>query len=169
MIEKKTDKTDVEYEVSLKNFSSVNLLKPDTQAWSNACDQLGLTSAERSFYALCKATELQGHIFKPHQLICTQGEIVDYAHLVIAGRVEIISGKQSLRVGPGAVFGLAEGIMEQTHMLTARALDVATTMAIPMSKVLLEWSRMHKGLRGIERCTVMRVLNSHAHQTGGAA
>lgn len=169
MIEKKTDKTDVEYEVSLKNFSSINLLKPDTQAWSNACDQLGLTSAERSFYALCKATELQGHIFKPHQLICTQGEIVDYAHLVIAGRVEIISGKQSLRVGPGAVFGLAEGIMEQPHMLTARALDVATTMAIPMSKVLLEWSRMHKGLRGIERCTVMRVLNSHAHQTGGAA
>lgn len=168
MIEKKTEIAEIEYEISLKSFSSVNLLKPDTEGWSAVCDQLGLTSAERIFYALCKATELQGHVFKPRQLICTNGEMVNYAHVVIGGRVEIISGHQTMRVGPGSVFGLAEGIMEKTHMVTARALDVVTTTAIPMSKVLTEWSRMHKGLRGIERCTVMRVLNSHSNQTGGA-
>jgi hypothetical protein len=160
---------DIQFEISFDHFSHFKFLKPYSDSWNEMCNKLELNSAERIFYALCKSTEMNSHVYKPSQLICTQGAPVSHAHVVIGGYVELVTRQHTMRVGPGAVFGLAEGIMTLPHLYTVRATEVVTTSAIPMAKVLKEWPQMHKGLRGIERCTVMRVLGESAQTKGSVA
>lgn len=162
-----TDSAGVHFEVDYTYFSEVNGLIPDSTRWYEACERLNLSSAERIFFALCRSMELDSHVFKPGDMIAREGEEVYDAHIVMSGHVNVTqkTGK-TFRVGIGGVFGLAEGVMSLPHAYTVSADDVVTTSVIPLLKVHRELPRVHKGLKGIERCTIMRILNGAGVSVG---
>ena len=49
--------------------------------------------------------------------------------------------------------------MDLPHAYTVIAEGLVTTSVIPLSKVQKDLPRIHKGLQGIERCTMLRILN----------
>ena len=151
---------DIAYEVSMAQLPDFHGIQHDTLLWNTTCDSLGLTSDQRIFYALCKSTHIDSHVFHPNASICRAGEDVHQAHIVVDGYVELSDGTRKVKVGAGAVIGLAEGIIEQPHTWSAIAVGLVTTNAISMTKLLREWPLFHKGLRGIERCTISRITDA---------
>jgi len=152
--------SDVHFEVDYTYFSEVNGLNPDSIRWLEACERLNLSSAERIFFALCRSMELDSHVFKPGDVIVREGSEVYESHIMMNGYVTVSqkNGK-NFRVGIGGVFGLAEGVMDLPHAYTVIAEGLVTTSVIPLSKVQKDLPRIHKGLQGIERCTMLRILN----------
>lgn len=150
----------VHFEVDKGHFSEVIGLNPESNAWHETCERLNLSSAQRIFFALERSLDLHTHIFKPGEIIAREGQAVDDSHIIMSGYVTVSqkSGKE-FRVGSGGVFGLAEGVMDLHHAYTVVADGMVTTSVIPMSKVHRELPRVHKGLQGIERCTMMRILS----------
>jgi CRP-like cAMP-binding protein len=59
---------------------------------------------------------------------------------------------------PGTVLGLAAGLANHPHNMSATALTTVTASVIP-NKVFKAIDSCHPGLRGINRNTVMRILN----------
>ena len=158
---------DVHFEVDYTYFAEVNGLNPDSIRWFEACERLNLSSAERIFFALCRSMELDSHVFKPGDVIVREGSEVHVSHIMMNGYVNVSqkNGK-NFRVGIGGVFGLAEGVMNLPHTHTVIAECMVTTSFIPLSKVQRELPRIHKGLQGIERCTMLRILNGAGVSVG---
>jgi hypothetical protein len=158
---------DVHFEVDYTYFAEVNGLNPDSIRWFEACERLNLSSAERIFFALCRSMELDNHVFKPGDVIVREGGEVHVSHIMMNGYVNVSqkNGK-NFRVGIGGVFGLAEGVMNLPHAHTVIAEGMVTTSVIPLSKVQRELPRIHKGLQGIERCTMLRILNGAGVSVG---
>ena len=158
---------DVHFEVDYTYFAEVNGLNPDSIRWFEACERLNLSSAERIFFALCRSMELDNHVFKPGDVIVREGSDVHVSHIMMNGYVNVSqkNGK-NFRVGIGGVFGLAEGVMNLPHAHTVIAEGMVTTSVIPLSKVQRELPRIHKGLQGIERCTMLRILNGAGVSVG---
>lgn len=150
----------VHFEVDCTYFSEVNGINPESMAWFEVCERLNLSSAERVFFALSRSMELNSHVFKPAEVITREGEPVHDAHIVMNGYVNISqqTGK-TFRIGVGGVFGLAEGVLEIPHAYTVTAEGMVTTSVLPLSRVHRELPRVHKGLQGIERCTMMRIID----------
>ena len=158
---------DVHFEVDYTYFAEVNGLNPDSIRWFEACERLNLSSAERIFFALCRSMELDNHVFKPGDVIVREGSEVHVSHIMMNGYVNVSqkNGK-NFRVGIGGVFGLAEGVMNLPHAHTVIAEGMVTTSVIPLSKVQRELPRIHKGLQGIERYTMLRILNGAGVSVG---
>ena len=155
-----TESSSVHFEVDKGHFAEVIGINPESNAWHETCERLNLSSAQRIYYALERSIEMHTHIFKPGEVIAIEGQEVHDAHIIMNGYVTVSqkSGKE-FRVGSGGVFGLAEGVMELHHAYTVTAEGMVTTSVISMSKVHRELPRVHKGLQGIERCTMMRILS----------
>jgi hypothetical protein len=150
----------VAFEIDDTYFADVTGINPDSTAWFSVCERLNLPSAERIFFALCRSMALNSHVFKPGEVIAAEGTEVHESHIVMNGYVTVTqaSGK-SFRVGMGGVFGLAEGVMDLPHAYTVTAQGMVTTSVMPLSRVHREMPRIHKGLQGIERCTMMRIIS----------
>ncbi len=155
-----TEPKGVHFEVDKGHFAEVIGINPESNAWHETCERLNLSSAQRIFFALERSLDLHTYIFKPGEIIAREGQEVDDSHIIMNGYVTVSqkSGKE-FRVGSGGVFGLAEGVMDLHHAYTVVADGMVTTSVISMSKVHRELPRIHKGLQGIERCTMMRILN----------
>ena len=156
----KTEPGSVHFEVDKDHFSEVIGINPESNVWHETCERLNLSSAQRIFFALERSLDLHTHIFKPGEIIAREGQEVDDAHIIMNGYVTVSQklGKE-FRVGSGGVFGLAEGVMDLHHAYTVTAEGMVTTSVISMAKVHRELPRIHKGLQGIERCTMMRILS----------
>lgn len=122
----------------------------------------GLSSEDRLYYQLVSEMALESSAFKPGANLCVYGQAVDDAYIVRQGELEIHTEGLIYRVGPGAVIGLAAGLANVPHNMTATALTVVTASVIPIFKALKAITTCHPGLRGINRNTVMRVLNLKA-------
>ena len=155
-----TESSGVHFEVDKGHFAEVIGINPESNAWQETCERLNLSSAQRIFFALERSLDLHTHIFKPGEIIAREGQEVDDAHIIMNGYVTVSqkSGKE-FSVGSGGVFGLAEGVMDLHHAYTVTAEGMVTTSVISMAKVHRELPKIHKGLQGIERCTMMRILS----------
>jgi len=156
----KTEPGSVHFEIDKDHFSEVIGINPESYLWHETCERLNLSSAQRIFFALERSMDLHTHIFKPGEIIAREGQEVDDSHIIMNGYVTVSQklGKE-FRVGSGGVFGLAEGVMDLHHAYTVTAEGMVTTSVISMAKVHRELPRIHKGLQGIERCTMMRILS----------
>ena len=149
----------LDFSIDLQRVNAVGNLAPYSIDALEAYARHGLSSEDRLYYQLVSDLALETGAFKPGTKLCEFGQPVASAYVVRQGEIEVHTEGLSYRVGPGAVLGLAAGLANQPHNMTATALTVVTASVIPMHKALRAVTTCHPGLRRINRNTVMRILN----------
>lgn len=155
-----SDSANIAFEVDASHFAEFSGINVESTAWHATAERLALSSAQRIFYALCKSLDLQNHVFYNGQFLARENEDVIQAHIVMNGNVLVSKDGKSCHVGIGGVFGLAEGLSSRPHSYTVAANGLVTTNSITIAKAQREWPRLHKGLQGIARCTMIRILSA---------
>ncbi len=148
----------LDFSIDLQRVNAVGNLAPYSIDALEAYARHGLSSEDRLYYQLVSDLALETGAFKPGTKLCEFGQPVASAYVVRQGEIEVHTEGLSYRVGSGAVLGLAAGLANQPHNMTATALTVVTASVIPMHKALRAVTTCHPGLRGINRNTVMRIL-----------
>lgn len=133
-------------------------LRPYNSRTVSAFNEAGLTSEERLFFNLSRKTTLHSSMFMAGRTITTRGKPVDLAYVIVEGQAIANDGQRDYPIGPGSVLGLAEGMARMSHMLTVTADSLVQTVNIKMDSAIRELQLMNKGLRGISRCTIMRIM-----------
>lgn len=154
-----TEATSYKFAIDMHRLKALGIVDPKSRAAHEAFDQHDLSSAERLFFKLWGNDSLKSGVFQPGQNIAEKGEHPVFAHVVISGEVISTDESGSHLLGPGSVFGLAEGLADITYQWDAVAKTVVTTRLIPVDRALREVRRLNAGLKGICRFTTMRVLN----------
>lgn len=150
--------TAFDFSVDLKKIESVGSLHPDSIDALEAYNRLGLSSEDRLYYQIVSDMALETAAYKPGTVLCEFGQDVTDAYVIRQGEIELKTEGLTYRVGPGTVLGLAAGLANHPHNMSATALTVVTASVIP-NKVFKAIHSCHLGLRGINRNTVMRILN----------
>ncbi len=153
------DNTQPHFSVDLRKIELIGSLQPYSIDALEAYHRHGLSSEDRLYYQLVSDLALETSVFKPGTVLCEFGQPVGNAYVVRQGEIEVRTEGLLHRVGPGAVLGLAAGLANLPHNMGATALTVVTASVIPVHKALKAISGSHPGLRGINRNTVMRILN----------
>ncbi len=146
------------FAMDMQRFKALGIIDPKSRAALDAFDHHEFSSAERLFFKLWGSDLLNSGLFNPGQKIAEKGEHPVFAHVVVSGEVETTGPQGKLVFGPGAVFGLAEGLVDTVYSWDAVARTVVTTKVIPVERALREVRRLNAGLKGICRFTTMRIL-----------
>ena len=146
------------FSVDLAKVEAMGTLPPYSPDAMAAYVKLGLSSEDRLYYQLVGELSLGSAAFKPGSHLCMKGQPAHDAYVVRQGELDVQIDGASYRVGPGAVIGLASGLADRPHNMTATAVTVVTASVIPIFKALKAFAGCHPGLRGINRSTVMRIL-----------
>ena len=150
------------FSVDLSKVAALGSMPAYSREALETYQKYGLSSEDRLYYQLVSEMALETSAFKPGANLCVFGEAVSDAYIVRQGELEVHTEGLIYRVGPGAVIGLAAGLANAPHNMTATAITVVTVSVIPIFKALKAITTCHPGLRGINRSTVMRVLNLKA-------
>ncbi len=146
------------FTMDMQRFKALGIIDPKSRAALDAFDHHEFSSAERLFFKLWGSDLLNSGLFNPGQKIAEKGEHPVFAHVVVSGEIEAQGPNGTLLFGPGAVFGLAEGLADTVYGWDAVARTVVTTKVIPIERALREVRRLNAGLKGICRFTTMRIL-----------
>jgi len=146
------------FALDVQRFKTLGITDPKSRAALDAYDHHEFSSAERLFFKLWGTDLLNSGLFHPGQKIAARGEHPVFAHVIISGEVMTTSDEGSYLFGPGSVFGLAEGLIDDVYRWDAVARTVVTTKVIPIDRALREVRRLNSGLKGICRFTTMRIL-----------
>lgn len=146
------------FALDVQRFKTLGITDPKSRAALDAYDHHEFSSAERLFFKLWGSDLLNSGLFNPGQKIAERGEHPVFAHVIISGEVVATNDQGSHLFGPGSVFGLAEGLIDDVYQWDAVARTVVTTKVIPIDRALREVRRLNSGLKGICRFTTMRIL-----------
>jgi hypothetical protein len=144
--------THFDFSVDLKKIEPIGSLHPDSIDALDAFNRHGLSSEERLYFQLVSDMALGTAVYKPGTVLCEFGQAVTDAYVIGQGEIELKTEGLTYRVGPGTVLGLAAGLANHPHNMTATALTTVTASVKAIDSC-------HPGLRGINRNTVMRILN----------
>jgi len=147
-----------DFVIDWKKIEVIGTLHPDSIEAQKAYHQHGLSSEERLYYQLIQDLALDTAAYKPGTVLFEMGQAVTQGYIIRQGDIELRTEELIYRVGPGAVLGLASGLANLPHNMSAKALTVVTANLIPQ-KVFNTPNACHIGLRGINRSTIMRTLN----------
>lgn len=147
-----------DFGVDLTRIAALGLIGASTPEAAQAYDRLNFTSAERLYHQLAGDLNLGVATFGAGESLAVAGEDVINAYIVCTGTLSAVSTDRRFRIGPGSVIGLAEGLALHKHRMTVTALTEVSASTIPIYRALRALYRMHKGLKGITRNTVMRIL-----------
>jgi CRP-like cAMP-binding protein len=94
-----------------------------------------LSSDERLFLLLWDTPLLQINMLPAGKKIIDMGQEYEEAYFIISGEVSASSGDKTFDLGPGAVLGLAEGMVYMPSRFTIHALTTLQVKIIPFHKV----------------------------------
>jgi hypothetical protein len=117
-----------------------------------------LSSNESKFLSLLNASELQSRVFSEGELIFETGKSVAFALLIMDGEALWEVEPQPVRLGQGAVLGMAEGIAGLRSLYNLRASSQVRCKVIEMSKLLPNLETANAGLKGLFRVSLERIL-----------
>jgi CRP-like cAMP-binding protein len=152
------EKSHYDFAIDLKKIGLIGSLHPDGLEALQAYNEHGMSSEERLYHQLIKDLALDTAAYKPETVLFEIGQAVTQGYIIRQGDIELRTDGLIYRVGPGAVLGLASGLANLPHKMSAKALTVVTASIIP-HKVFNTINSCHIVLRGINRSTIMRTLN----------
>ena len=125
-------------------------------------DDLQLSSEESLFCRLWSSDMMRSEIHNKGAMITEAGTPVEMAYIIFQGQAVASWKEHQFHLGPGAVFGLAEGLCQQPHRWSVRAEGIVHTRSIPMAQALDELQQAATGLRSICRVVGARVMGAGA-------
>jgi len=117
-----------------------------------------LTSDQRLFLSLLASTLLKTALFAPKKRIISAGTLVEEGYLIIGGSLVGIEDEKIYRFGPGAVLGLAEGMINQPSKISVVTTTAVQVRVIPFHKVDAIISLLPKGMKEVLQTIIKRTL-----------
>ena len=96
--------------------------------------------------------------FEPKKKIISAGTLVEDGYLIVSGSLVGVEGEQIYRFGPGAVLGLAEGIIYRPSKISVVTTTAVQARLIPFHKAYTIISLLPKEMQGILQTIIKRTL-----------
>ncbi len=97
-------------------------------------------------------------LFEPKKKIISAGSLVEEGYLIVSGSLVGVEGEQIYRFGPGAVLGLAEGVINRPSKISVISTTSVQARLIPFHKVDTIISLLPKEMKAILQTIVKRTL-----------
>jgi len=146
------------FTVDLEKLKSLGIIDPRSVAGLKLIKSKSLSSDQRLFLSLWGSTLLKTIIFEPKKKIIAAGSLVEEGYLIISGSLVGVEGEQIYRFGPGAVLGLAEGIINHPSKMSVITTTAVHVRLIPFHKVDAIISLLPKEMKAILQTIVKRTL-----------
>ena len=96
--------------------------------------------------------------FEPKKKIISAGTLVEDGYLIVSGSLVGVEGEQIYRFGPGAVLGLAEGIINRPSKISVVTTTAVQARLTPFHKADTIISLLPKEMQGILQTIIKRTL-----------
>ncbi|MEI7495527.1 MAG: cyclic nucleotide-binding domain-containing protein [Betaproteobacteria bacterium] len=146
------------FAIDLEKLKSLGINDPRSKAAMEMVRSKLLTSDQRLFLSLWGSNLLKTVLFEPKKKIITAGNVVEEGYLIISGSLVGIEGDHIYRLGPGAVLGLAEGVINRPSQMTVITTTSVQAQLIPFHKIDTIISLLPKEVKGILHTIVKRTL-----------
>ena len=146
------------FAIDLEKLKSLGINDPRSAAALEMILDKSLTSDQRLFLSLWGSHLLKTVLFEPKNKIITAGSLVEEGYLIISGSLVGIEDDHIYRLGPGAVLGLAEGVINRPSKMTVITATSVQARLIPFHKIDSVISLLPKEVRGILYTIVKRTL-----------
>ena len=146
------------FAIDLETLKSLGINDPRSAAALEMILDKSLTSDQRLFLSLWGSHLLKTVLFEPKKKIITAGSLVEEGYLIISGSLVGIEDDHIYRLGPGAVLGLAEGVINRPSKMTVITATSVQARLIPFHKIDSVISLLPKEVRGILITIVKRTL-----------
>jgi CRP-like cAMP-binding protein len=146
------------FAIDLEKLKSMGISDPSSNAALEMIKSGSLTSDQRLFLTLWGSTLLKTVLLEPKNRIINAGSLVEEGYLIISGSLVGIEGDHIYRLGPGAVLGLAEGIINRPSKMTVITATSVQARLIPFHKIDAVISLLPKEVKGILQTIVKRTL-----------
>jgi CRP-like cAMP-binding protein len=108
--------------------------------------------------SLRDSTLLKTALFEPKKRIISAGSLVDVGYVIVSGSLVGVEGEQIYRFGPGAVLGLAEGMINQTSKISVITTTSVQARLIPFDKIDAIISVLPNEMKAILKTIINRTL-----------
>lgn len=146
------------FAIDLEKLKSLGITDPRTAAALDLIQSKSLSSDQRLFLSLWGSSLLKTTAFEPKKKIIAAGSLVEEGYLIISGSLVGVEGEQIYRFGPGAVLGLAEGMINRPSKMTVVTTTAVQARLIPFHKVDSIISLLPKEMKAILQTIVKRTL-----------
>jgi CRP-like cAMP-binding protein len=146
------------FAIDLEKLKSLGITDPRTAAALDLIQSKSLSSDQRLFLSLWGSSLLKTTAFEPKKKIIAAGSLVEEGYLIISGSLVGVEGEQIYRFGPGAVLGLAEGMINRPSKMTVVTTTAVQARLIPFHKVDSIMSLLPKEMKAILQTIVKRTL-----------
>ena len=144
--------------IDQSKFKGLGLMDPQNRHTLAGFDRAELSTEERLFFRILSSSLLRTGVFDQGGKLASEGEHIDFAHVIVTGQVLASNATGQLTLGPGSVIGLAEGLAQLPSSWNVVAQTTVNTRIIPIDRAIREIQGANSGLRGICRITVLRTL-----------
>ena len=117
-----------------------------------------LTSDERLYLSLWGSPLLSSMTFEPKRKIIAAGETIEQAYLIVSGTLVGTQGDDIYRFGPGAVLGLAEGVINQPSKYSVITVSAVQARVIPLHRIDSIVAKLPLEVRSIMQTIIKRTL-----------
>ena len=146
------------FAIDLEKLKSLGITDPRTAAALDLIQSKSLSSEQRLFLSLWGSSLLKTTAFEPKKKIIAAGSLVEEGYLIISGSLVGVEGEKIYRFGPGAVLGLAEGMINRPSKMTVVTTTAVQARLIPFHKVDSIMSLLPKEMKAILQTIVKRTL-----------
>lgn len=146
------------FAIDLEKLKSLGITDPRTAAALDLIRSKSLSSDQRLFLSLWGSALLKTIAFEPKKKIIAAGSLIEEGYLIISGNLVGVEGEQIYRFGPGAVLGLAEGMINRPSKMTVVTTTGVQARLIPFHKVDSIISLLPKEMKAILQTIVKRTL-----------
>lgn len=117
-----------------------------------------LTSDERLYLSLCGSTQLSSVTFGPKHKIISAGQTHQQAYIIVSGTLIGTQGDDIYRFGPGAVLGLAEGVINQPSKYSVITTSAVQARLLPLHRIDSIVAKLPLEVRSIMQTVIKRIL-----------
>ncbi len=146
------------FAIDLGKLKSLNNSDPRSTEELDLIRSKSLTSDQRLFMSLRDSTLLKTALFEPKKRIISAGSLVEVGYVIVSGSLVGVEGEQIYRFGPGAVLGLAEGMINQTSKISVITTTSVQARLIPFDKIDAIISVLPNEMKAILKTIINRTL-----------
>lgn len=146
------------FAIDLEKLKVLGITDPRTSAALDLIRSKLLSSDQRLFLSLWGSNLLKTTIFESRKKIISAGSLVEEGYLIISGSLVGVEGEQIYRFGPGAVLGLAEGMINCPSKISVITTTAVQARLIPFHKVDNIISSLPQEMKAILQTIVKRTL-----------
>ena len=146
------------FAIDLEKLKGLGITDPRTSAALDLIRSKLLSSDQRLFLSLWGSNLLKTTIFESRKKIISAGSLVEEGYLIISGSLVGVEGEQIYRFGPGAVLGLAEGMINCPSKISVITTTAVQARLIPFHKVDNIIASLPQEMKAILQTIVKRTL-----------